>query len=219
MPRKKKTAAQRVKDRTKKYLKRTGKKVQRKAKRTKKAVTRRVKKARRKVTKVSKRAKRQVRRRVKKIRRTARKRLRSWKRSRAKAIRRQYTKRNLSSENPLIGGYTADRTATKENVAFLPDFGNEDGASKPGEPPKKRTGKGQSAIKAQLVSHKTRQHDVAARTYIDKRTAAYMALWEYRNDGEGRPFLSPSFKNNKQLLSAGLGKRLKRKLNKMGKRL
>lgn len=219
MPRRKKTASQRARDKTKRFVKRTKKRVAKSAKRTKKKLVRRAKKTKRQITRSVKRTRKRVKRKTKRIRKAANKRLRTWKRNRAKAIRRQYRRKNLTGEEPLLGGYTSNRKRASADRAFLPDFGNDDGASKPGEPPKKRTGRGQSAIKAELISHKTKQRDITARTYVDKKIAAYMAMWEHRKDGAGRPFLEPSYKNNKKFLAADLSLRLKRKLSRTGRRL
>lgn len=51
-----------------------------------------------------------------------------------------------------------------------------------------------------------------ARTYVDKRVAPYMAMWEFRQDGKQRPFLKPAVQNNMNLFGAEIGNSLKQQL-------
>jgi hypothetical protein len=88
------------------------------------------------------------------------------------------------------------------------------GASRPGEPPKMRTGKGRSSIKAQL---RLKGKKLESRVYVDKKIAPYMAMWEFRNDGKGRPFLKPAIEDNKEAFGKVIGTELKQ-ANKGGKK-
>lgn len=223
-----KTARQKAIDKRKrairKRVKSTRKTVKRTVKRTRKTLTRKRKKlarlakrqgkrTRRSLTRKRKSVVRLTKRRGKKIRRAARKRVRTYKRNRTKAISRQYTRRNISeADTDLIGGYTTDKTKATSDTAFLADYGNDPGASRPGEPPKRRSGKGRDAIQAQLITHKKKASKIAARTYVNKRQAAYMAMWEYRKDGKARPFLKPSVENNRGMLGDIIGRSLKKQL-------
>ena len=51
-----------------------------------------------------------------------------------------------------------------------------------------------------------------ARTYVDKKVAGYMAMWEFRQDGKGRPFLKPAVENNLNMFGAEIGNTLKQQL-------
>ena len=94
------------------------------------------------------------------------------------------------------------------------DSNSDPGASRPGEPPKMRTGKGRSSIKAQLrMSGKK----LNSRVYVDKKIAGYMAMWEFRKDGKGRPFLKPAVEDNKETFGKIIGKEIKQ-VNRGGKK-
>ena len=81
------------------------------------------------------------------------------------------------------------------------------GASWPGEPPKLRTGEGRYSIKAEV---RKRGKQIVSRTYVDKKVAAYMAMYEFRQDGEQRPFLKPGLMNNLPDFQSKVGAELKR---------
>lgn len=81
------------------------------------------------------------------------------------------------------------------------------GASRPGEPPKMRTGIGRSAIKAEL---RAQGKKIVSRTYVDKKIARYMAMWEFRQDGKERPFLKPGLMNNLKTFQTKVGAELNR---------
>lgn len=67
-------------------------------------------------------------------------------------------------------------------------------ASKPGEPPKRRTGAGFRSIEARKVERGV------ARTYVNKRKAPYMAMYEYGPPDIRRPFLAPTLEENQREL-------------------
>jgi hypothetical protein len=89
------------------------------------------------------------------------------------------------------------------------------GASRPGEPPKMRSGQGRYAIKAEV---RQRGKEIVSRTYVDKKIAGYMAMWEFRQDGEQRPFLKPGLMNNLSAFQTKVGAELKRAATSVGKR-
>lgn len=201
---KRKTPVQRAIEKRKKSIKRGTKRARKqlvrrgkKLKRTTKRVRKKVAKQRRKLVRISKR-------RGKKIRKNVGKRIRKYKRNRAKIARAQYRRSDISkADESLLDG-----------TEVLKKYKNDPGSSNPGEPPKMRTGKGRDSIKAELITHKKRKTDVASRTYVDKRKAAYMAMWEYRKDGEERPFLKPSLEDNRKILGNIIGQSLKKKLRR-----
>lgn len=211
MPPRKKTAIQRALNNGKKKVAKKKRLVAKSVKKTKKKVARKVKKTRKALTKRAKKAKKKLVRTRKRTVKNARKRVKKIKRARAKAVRQSYRRRNLTQEAELE--FTGDKAQSGSDVAFVREFENDSfGSSKPGEPPKLRSGRGRDAIKAQLITSKKKQHDVAARVYVDKRKAAYMAMWEYRKDGQERPFLKPSLEDNRAMLGNAIGKGLKKRM-------
>jgi hypothetical protein len=62
------------------------------------------------------------------------------------------------------------------------------GSSRPGQPPRMRTGKGRKSITVEIRMKGQKPEGV----YVDKTVAPYMAMWEFRQDGKQRPFLRPS---------------------------
>lgn len=89
------------------------------------------------------------------------------------------------------------------------------GASRPGEPPKMRTGEGRYSIKAEV---RQRGKQIVSRTYVDKKVAPYMAMWEFRQDGKQRPFLKPGLMNNLGAFQTKVGAELKRASTSAAKR-
>ena len=68
------------------------------------------------------------------------------------------------------------------------------GASVVGEPPKRRSGRGREAIdKTRNIGTKTKP---AARTYVSKKKAEYMVMYEDGPPSIRRPFLGPATKEN-----------------------
>jgi len=110
-----------------------------------------------------------------------------------KAAERARTRRELIGDVSLVG---ASAVETSEDP----------GASRPGEPPRRRTGKGQSAIKAELFRQ---GKQVKSRVFVDKKIAPYMALWEFRPDNKQRPFLKPTIDRNMNILGKIIGTELR----------
>lgn len=159
--------------------------------------------AKTRIRKAVKQAKKTIRA-VKKIRTQIRK---SKKRRQVEARKTLRAQRRAQTQIDLEG--TADISAARVVQA------SEDrGASRPGEPPKLRTGKGRSAIKAQL---RLKGQKLESRVYVDKKIAPYMAMWEFRKDGKGRPFLKLSVENNKDQFGKIIGSELKQ-ANKGGRK-
>ena len=163
--------------------------------------------------KASKRAVRKLKRTVKATKRTAKatrkqtksliRRAKKYNRDRIKrrnaarrAKEREFNRLTLTGETDLLG-------------VMLLEFRDSSGASKPGEPPKMRKGTGRKSITAEL---RMKGKKPEARTYVDKRIAPYMAMWEFRQDGQQRPFLKPAVQNNLNLFGAEIGNTLKQQL-------
>ena len=163
--------------------------------------------------KASKRAVRKLKRTVKATKRTAKatrkqtksliRRAKKYNRDRIKrrnaarrAKEREFNRLTLTGETDLLG-------------VMLLEFRDSSGASKPGEPPKMRKGTGRKSITAEL---RMKGKKPEARTYVDKRIAPYMAMWEFRQDGQQRPFLKPAVENNLNLFGAEIGNALKQQL-------
>ncbi len=163
--------------------------------------------------KASKRAVRKLKRTVKATKRTAKatrkqtksliRRAKKYNRDRIKrrnaarrAKEREFNRLTLTGETDLLG-------------VMLLEFRDSSGASKPGEPPKMRKGTGRKSITAEL---RMKGKKPEARTYVDKRIAPYMAMWEFRQDGQQRPFLKPAVENNLNLFGAEIGNTLKQQL-------
>lgn len=208
-----------------------------------KAVTRRAKKANRQAKKASKtlrrigkRRLREARRRLKKLpgqtrkaKRFAKKTLRAvsknttrFFKARKKATRLRERERKIQVRDQKRALRAEQRARTQIDLNGTGDItgarvrtSNADpGASKPGEPPKMRTGKGRSSIKAQL---RLKGKKLESRVYVDKKIAGYMAMWEFRKDGKGRPFLKPAVEDNKEAFGKVIGTELKQ-ANKGGKK-
>jgi hypothetical protein len=155
---------------------------------------------------------------IKRIRKTAKKSLRTLKRIRS-TLRKNKKRRQVQARKKQREIQRArtqiDLTGTADiSGASVRQAGGDPGASKPGEPPKMRTGKGRSSIKAQL---RVKGKKLASRVYVDKKVAGYMALWEFRSDGKGRPFLKPSVEDNAGSFGKIIGTELKQ-ANRGGKK-
>ena len=174
--------------------------------------SKRLKKLRKTTAKRVKKLRKQLAKGFKRQRKRTAKSVKRFKAQRRKAFNKRFSKSNISLENARLIGFTDEPSQTSESTAFVKTFPESRGASKPGEPPKKRTGNGRDAIKAQLIKNKKDKAGVQTRVYVDKRKAAYMALWEYRPDGKARPFLKPALEDNKKMFGARIGKKLKQKL-------
>jgi hypothetical protein len=167
-----------------------------------------------KAVKRAKRLKRSVKslgRTVKKKRTAARKFLNKVRRDRKQRgilARRQQRETNRKRTQLDLTG-TADISGARVRTSNA-----DPGASRPGEPPKMRTGKGRSSIKAQL---RLKGKKLESRVYVDKKIAPYMAMWEFRNDGKGRPFLKPAVEDNKEEFGKVVGSELKQ-ANRGGKK-
>jgi hypothetical protein len=208
-----------------------------------KAVTRRAKKANRQAKKASKSIKRigkrklkQARRRIKKLpgqtrkaKRFAKKTLRAasknttrFFKARKKASRLRERERKIQARDQRRALRAQDRARTQLDLTGNVDISGarirtsnaDPGASRPGEPPKMRTGKGRTAIKAQL---RLKGKKLESRVYVDKQIAPYMAIWEFRKDGKQRPFLKPAVEDNKETFGKVIGSELKQ-ANKGGKK-
>lgn len=193
--------------------KRASKRVTRQAKRSLKASlkqSRRLLKKSGKLRRQTVKAVRQARKRTSKaivgLRREYRRRQRDKvQRQRAanKALRaeqRQYGKLALTAEADL-------------SAATIRPASDRSGASLPGEPPRMRTGKGRQSISAEL---RTKGRKIEARTFVDKKQAPYMAMWEFRKDGKQRPFLKPAVEDNLHLFGQAIGSSLRQTLKSTG---
>lgn len=129
-------------------------------------------------------------------------------RKQLKAYQKAYRKRQQAKERART------RMAIGQEVEFSSIRGaqatqsaGDTGGSKPGEPPKMRTGKGRSSIMAEL--RRKGKYKIESRVFVDKKIAPYMALHEFRPDKKQRPFLKPSVEENLQLLGRVIGQQLK----------
>jgi len=151
-------------------------------------------------------AKTRIRKAVKRVKKT----LRAVKKLRTQ-IRKNKKRRQIDARK-VLRAQQRQRTqldlvgAVDISAATVTQASAEAGASRPGEPPKLRSGKGRSSIKAQL---RLKGKKLESRVYVDKKIAPYMAMWEFRKDGEGRPFLKPSVENNKDQFGKLIGSELK----------
>ncbi len=167
----------------------------------------------RKAKKAVKRAKR-LRKNLKSLRKTVKQKrtgvkrflnkVRRERKQRGVLARRQQRETNRKRTQLDLSG-TGDITGARVRTSNA-----DPGASKPGEPPKMRTGKGRSSIKAQL---RLKGKKLESRVYVDKKIAGYMAMWEFRKDGKGRPFLKPAVEDNKEIFGKVIGNELKQANN------
>jgi hypothetical protein len=175
----------------------------RQIKRLAKATLKRTKKTKRVLRRASKRTTktlRAVRRAYREKQRLQRRR----EREAAAGIKRRQRAERLAKTRVELSG-DVDVTA-----AVIVQASADRGASRPGEPPKMRTGKGRDSIKAELRRSQPGRGKLTARTYVDKKIAHYMALWEFRPDKEQRPFLKPGVEKNANLIGNAMAADLKR---------
>jgi len=176
-------------------LARTGRKT---AKRATKATKKAVKRARKTAKQTRKRIKSFVSglKKANRDRNRRRKKAATQAQKEQRAREREFNRLTLSGDADISGAMTG---------GFLEGSGS----SKPGEPPKMRTGKGRKSITAEL---RMKGKKPQARTYVDKKVAGYMAMWEFRQDGKARPFLKPSVENNLNMFGQEIGNSLKQQL-------
>jgi hypothetical protein len=145
---------------------------------------------------------------AKSLLRKAKRGLKDWKKRRDKAAtqaRKEQRARERDFNRLILDGTTSlDGAVIRQQKAS-----SERGSSRPGEPPKMRTGTGRKSITAEL---RMKGNKAEARTYVDKRIAPYMAMWEFRQDGKQRPFLKPAVEDNLHLLGQEIGNTLKQQL-------
>ena len=174
--------------------------------RTGRKTAKRATKATKKAVKTARKTAKQTRKRIKSFvsglkkanrdRNRRRKKAATQARREQRAREREFNRLTLSGDADISGAMTG---------GFLEGSGS----SKPGEPPKMRTGKGRKSITAEL---RMKGKKPQARTYVDKKVAGYMAMWEFRQDGKARPFLKPSVENNLNMFGQEIGNSLKQQL-------
>lgn len=179
-------------------------KVARKARKTAKSAKRKTKK----LLRATKAAQKTVKRKLKK--RRAEKKRRAAESRRAERERRRADRASRRAEQREEIGGEVDVSA-----AVIVQATPERGASRPGEPPKMRTGKGRDSIKAEF---RKRGNKLISRVYVDKKIAPYMAMWEFRQDGQQRPFLKPALMNNLNMIGETVGTELKQSITRAPKR-
>lgn len=141
------------------------------------------------------------------VKKTVRKR-RANRKKRAAEARRAERARRRAEQREEIGG------EVDVSAAVIVQATPERGASRPGEPPKMRTGKGRESIKAEF---RKRGSQLISRVYVDKKIAPYMAMWEFRQDGQQRPFLRPALMNNLNMIGETVGTQLKQSVGRAPK--
>ena len=212
----------RKKSRFSKLRAKANKAVAKRLKSARKSVNRATKKVERKLAsnslaragrKASKRAVRKLKRSVKATKRTAkaaRKQAKSLIRRAKKYNKDRIKRRNAArrAKEREFNRLTLTGEADLAGVTLL-ELRESSGASKPGEPPKMRKGTGRKSITAEL---RMKGKKPEARTYVDKKIAPYMAMWEFRQDGQQRPFLKPAVENNLNLFGKEIGNSLKQQL-------
>lgn len=92
------------------------------------------------------------------------------------------------------------RTFTRRKVAkkYKPPRRNaqrDENASRPGEPPKRRTGRGRRSIQAKKVGR------YEAKTFANKSVAWYFPMYEFGPTRLRRPYLLPALRENKSELA------------------
>lgn len=199
MARRKQTLTVRLRKRAKRY----GKTITRKAKRA----TTKTKRSTKRLKKRGLRLFKQLKRRTKtglRISRKTFKRLSKAYQLRGKKLRQRRSERRQE----IKGAFDTSRSR-------IVQASGDPGASRPGEPPKMRTGEGRYSIKAEV---RQRGKQIVSRTYVDKKVAPYMAMWEFRQDGKQRPFLKPGLMNNLGAFQTKVGAELKRASTSAAKR-
>lgn len=189
---------QRVTRKTEKFLAKAGRKTAKRSRRAAIRATKRTAKQTRRAVKQARKARKTAKQFVTRTKRALRDRRRQKKKAATQARQdqrareREFNRLTLSGDSDTSGAAFGD---AKEGS----------GASKPGEPPKMRTGKGRKSITAEL---RMKGKEPQARVYVDKKVAGYMAMWEFRQDGKARPFLKPSVENNLNMFGAEIGNTL-----------
>lgn len=191
----------------------------------KSAIAAALSKAKKKAVKASKRLRKQLPKRIKKAKRstvkaikTTRKRIKKT----AKITRKRF--KQLAKPKQLRGrALIARRQEQRQEIkgtfdtsrSRIVQASEDPGASRPGEPPKRRTGEGRYSIKAEL---RLRGRKIVSRTFVDKKIAPYMAMYEFRQDGQQRPFLKPGLMNNLPQFQTRVGAELKRAATQVPKK-
>jgi hypothetical protein len=177
------------------------------AKRTRRAALRTAKQSPRKIRRNLKAGKRTAKALSRRLRVNARKAPRVI-RKRLKTLQKAYQKRQKAR---LLARTKMRITAEMEFGAIrgaqATQAAGNTGGSRPGEPPKMRTGKGRSSIMAEL--RRKGKYKLESRVFVDKKIAPYMALHEFRPDKKQRPFLKPSVNENMRLLGNIIGQNLR----------
>ena len=158
------------------------------------------KKARRATSKVLKKTKRAVVKTQRRLKKTAKARKTNRRKRMSEARRQERARRRNEQRQEIQGDFDT-------SAAVVVQANQDRGASRPGEPPKMRKGKGRDSIKAEL---RLRGKGLVSRVYVDKKIAPYMAMYEFRQDGQQRPFLKPALMNNISLIGQNIGTELKR---------
>ena len=210
--------AERKAKKAQRTAKRSAKKIRKVSVRYGKKATRISKRLRKKLPKKMRRAKRLFakakRSSIKSLRRTLKAQKRITKRAfnrLAKPVQlrgKQLKQRRQEQRQEIKGTFDTSRS-------IVIQASEDPGASKPGEPPKMRSGEGRYSIKAEL---RLRGKKIVSRTYVDKKIAPYMAMWEFRQDGEQRPFLKPGLMNNIKQFQTKVGAELKRAATQVPKK-
>lgn len=183
-------------------LARAGRKLARKTTRISKRLTKKAVKRTKKTLKAARQARKTTTKSLQAWRRGNRQRIRERKRAQSAANRalrieqRQYNRLTLQGDVETTG-------------ATLRQSSDNRGSSRPGEPPRMRTGKGRQSITAEL---RMKGKKPEARTFVDKKVASYMAIWEFRPDNKQRPFLKPAVNDNITLLGREIGDSLRQTL-------
>jgi len=212
-----------------KLAEKKAKRAQRKAKRTIKAVKKQSKRYGKRAVRISKRLQKKVPKKLRRAKRLVAKAKRSSLKSLRKTLKanKRITKRlfkRLSKPTQLRGKQLAKRRREQRQEikgtfdtsrSRIVQASEDPGASRPGEPPKMRSGEGRYSIKAEV---RQRGKNIVSRTYVDKKVAPYMAMWEFRQDGEQRPFLKPGLMNNLGQFQTKVGAELKRAATQVRKK-
>lgn len=194
------TGIKRTVKRSLKLGKRTGKKTIRLTRRTAKQTPRIARRKLKAGKRTGKALARRLRVNARKAPRVIRKRLKTLQRD----YRRRQKERLLKRTRLRL---TQDLDFATIRGAQATQAAGDTGGSKPGEPPKMRTGKGRASITAEL--RRKGKYKIDSRVFVDKKIAPYMALWEFRPDKKQRPFLKPSVQENLTLLGNVIGQNLK----------
>jgi hypothetical protein len=195
--------------------------IKRSGKKAAKAAIRKARKVARQTIRLSRRQRKSARRLVRRTSRTIRASRQLAKRSvrglrKAINARKRDKLRAIRTQNKQ--NRAANREAMRVRLVVVDEFALEarrdsdvTGASRPGEPPRIRTGKGRSAIFAE-AKFNGKGNKVESRVYVDKAVAPYMAMWEFRKDGKQRPFLKPALQQSLAQISPAIANSLQQQL-------